>query len=524
MSKGNGTDPFRSTRVAASAYAGAGEAGDPRRARRAGLLLGAGALLALAALTVGTPPARALPGQNGRIVCDGTRGTLPDVSLPQPIGTVLDSSEIFSMNPDGSDQRLLTSNIVLDSDPTVSPDGNTIAFSSERDARPADLYLMNADGTNVRRVARRAAVQTAPSFSPDGRSLVFQDGFGPQGAGSNFEITRMDIDGTNQRALTTEPTDDTRPAWSPDLGTVAWDTHAGSPGGGGNFADCEIFLADAHRGDESVGGPPRRRLTFTRGDPRFPQGGPNAETQQIVRDTQTAFSPDSRQIVFTSTRGTPPDGRRRLAIWKLTIPATAEARPEAEFMRVISDDWLTGRPLRNGHNLAWSPDGTRISFSADVRVLHPNGAYNPTAGPRGEEVEVFTMNAADGGDLRRLTNRPGFDGRCDWGAVPGTNPRSRARPRVSASGVPRACASRTVRVRVRASSASVSALSRVTVSLDGRRIRTTSRGSFTVRVPTRGLRRGTHRLTIVATDAAGNRTRRTFRFRVCAARAPTFTG
>ena len=94
--------------------------------------------------------------------------------------------------------------------------------------------------------------------------------------------------------------------------------------------------------------------------------------------------------------------------------------------------------------------------------------------------------------------------------------------RISAR-VPRACASRSFRSRVRVSSSS--RVTRVTVALDGRRIRTSRRGSFTVRVPVNRLRPGRHRLRIVATDAAGNRTARTVRFRVCASRrGPRFTG
>jgi hypothetical protein len=51
-----------------------------------------------------------------------------------------------------------------------------------------------------------------------------------------------------------------------------------------------------------------------------------------------------------------------------------------------------------------------------------------------------------------------------------------------------------------------------------RRLRRTRRKNFSVRVPVRGLRPGTHRLRFRATDAAGNRARRTVRFQRCAPR------
>jgi hypothetical protein len=179
----------------------------------------------------------------------------------------------------------------------------------------------------------------------------------------------------------------------------------------------------------------------------------------------------------------------------------------------MSDDYFTGRPLRNAGNLAWSPDGTKILYSADV------GSGQAT------DVEVFTMNP-DGSDQRRLTNSQGFDGRCDWGPVARPAAATPAQPAatpplVRAARVRRACSSRSFRVRASASAGS--RVQRVTVYLNGRRITSTRRSSFRLRLPAR-LRRGRHRLTVIAVDAAGRRTRRVLRFRVCAAQRPRFTG
>ncbi len=51
---------------------------------------------------LGAPSQAAFPGLNGRIACEGQRGpTLPN---PNPLG--LSRSEIFSINPDGSDEKV----------------------------------------------------------------------------------------------------------------------------------------------------------------------------------------------------------------------------------------------------------------------------------------------------------------------------------------------------------------------------------------------------------------------------------
>ena len=88
-------------------------------------------------------------------------------------------------------------------------------------------------------------------------------------------------------------------------------------------------------------------------------------------------------------------------------------------------------------------------------------------------------------------------------------------PRIRVRGVPRRrCARRAFRVRV--AIADKSRLRRVHVRVNGRLIRATVRTRFSARVATSRLRAGRHRLSVIARDVSGNRTRRTTRFRRCA--------
>lgn len=70
----------------------------------------------------------------------------------------------------------------------------------------------------------------------------------------------------------------------------------------------------------------------------------------------------------------------------------------------------------------------------------------------------------------------------------------------------------TARVRVR----NGAAIRSVSVYLDGRRVRRTSRTRFSLRIEVRGLRVGSHRITVVARDRAGKRSVTTRRFGRCA--------
>ena len=115
--------------------------------------------------------------------------------------------EIYVMNSDGSDPIRLTHNTSSDSQPAWSPDGKKLAIVSERDGN-AEIYVMNADGSAVTRHTFNNAADESPVWSPDGEKIAFVSYiYGPG------EIIVMGADGQNQMRLTNNPADDTQPAW-----------------------------------------------------------------------------------------------------------------------------------------------------------------------------------------------------------------------------------------------------------------------------------------------------------------------
>ncbi len=82
--------------------------------------------------------------------------------------------EVYTMNPDGSEQVNLTQHPADDQQAVWSPTGEKILFISNRGGM-RDLYLMNPDGTNVRRFFKRKTKtdRSSPTWSQDGKQIAY---------------------------------------------------------------------------------------------------------------------------------------------------------------------------------------------------------------------------------------------------------------------------------------------------------------------------------------------------------------
>jgi Tol biopolymer transport system component len=281
----------------------------------------------LAALLVPVQPAdAAFPGQNGRLVFAGSMSSGLGVENPEG------DYEIFTINPDGTGLVQLTHNSGLDYDPAWSPDGESIAFSSDSGV-DSGVYVMNADGTNQRRVTDFLGGD--PSWSPSGEELAFRTSRHQTAENPiNSEIYVVKVDGTDERRLTNNTASELMPEWSPSGEEIAYYSTLYS---GVSTVGSDILVMNSD-------GTNQRKVTDTPG-----------------YDYDPDWSPDGREITFLNYGET---GQNPQNIYKIRADGTG--------LTNLTDTpsftwWTLNSP-------SWSPDGKKIAFWGWRVVSYDNDA------------------------------------------------------------------------------------------------------------------------------------------------------
>ena len=267
--------------------------------------------------------------------------------------------EIYSMNPDGSEQTNLTQHRANDYAPVWSPTGKQILFISNRGGIP-DLYLMDADGTNVRQVFKKLIGREFPTWSPDGKALAYH-------RFHTFSIYTASIDGENEEKLT----DGLWPAWSPNGSEIAFmaGEFVWAPNGNLKFLDVriEIINLQTHVQEELL--------------PRS------------IWMHRPAWSPDSAQIAFT-WNGRQENGFLGGKVGLHTTGIYIVNRDGSGLEKIIESGEDTGvfTPM-------WSPRGNELIYNI----------YNH----QGRGSRQLFKTTLDGGVPEQLTHR-GDNFRADW--------------------------------------------------------------------------------------------------------------
>jgi eukaryotic-like serine/threonine-protein kinase len=308
-----------------------------------------------------------------------------------------DGGGIFVMGSTGESVKRLTD---FGHDPAWSPDGKQIVFSSREGhdpwsrVTPAQLWVVPSAGGEVGSIRQLTQYGDAvqPRWSPKGMRIAY---WGLREGSGQRDIWTIPADATGEPVavpVTSDPAIDWNPVWSPDGKSLYF---ASERGGSMNLWRVAI--------DEASG---------------RPRGDPESVTTPSRTSGSISFSRDGKLMMYVSSD-------RRSSIQRLGLdPAsgrvTEPPRPVFQGSRVIytqdispQGDWIAFTTLGGREDLfvvksdgtgyrqitddafrdrgpKWSPDGSKLAFYSDR-----NGRY-----------EAWTIHP-DGSGLEQLTKTTG---------------------------------------------------------------------------------------------------------------------
>lgn len=203
--------------------------------------------------------------------------------------------DLFESLPDGSDLRRLTHEPGYDAEGSYSPDGRSIVFCSTRDGDP-DLYVMAADGTGVRQLTNAPGYDGGPFFSPDGQWVIFRSDRKREGF---LQIYVIAVDGLHEQPLTDNAGVNWAPYWHPHAPYLIWaGADHSDPAARPNY---DLWLLKYEVADGQLRG----------------VGAPVRVTDHPSADVLPVFSPDGRQLLWTSNRSADQSSQLWLAEFRL---------------------------------------------------------------------------------------------------------------------------------------------------------------------------------------------------------------
>lgn len=203
--------------------------------------------------------------------------------------------DIFEADLEGNILRRLTDAKGYDAEGAYSKDGKLIAFCSDRDGDP-DIYVMNADGSEVKQLTNAPGYDGGPFISPDGKWIVFRS---DRNKTDHLQLFVIGADGKNETQLTDTNGVNWGPYWHPTRPYLIWSgADHSDPTARPNY---DLWMAK-----------------YEVEDGKFTLGKPIRVTDFAGADVLPVFSPDGKQLMWTSTRSE--DHSSQLFIADFAVP------------------------------------------------------------------------------------------------------------------------------------------------------------------------------------------------------------
>lgn len=305
---------------------------------------------------------------------------------------------VWTMTPGGDNVRQLTFGHGDHRDPTISPDGTKVAFSSDRAFEGSyDIWVAElATGALQRITSDNALEEFEPSWSPDGTRLAFV-------SGTSASATRIEvIDGSGARTTFATAPAGARfnsPSWSPEGKNIAYVQFASNR--------SQLFVSG-------------RQVAPNNDVFPFPARWLSANELLYTADGKVRIlelaSGSAREVPFEAT---------------VTLNRPSYRRKHHDF------DSLRRRQAKGIVGPALSPDGRRVAFQALNQIwvadLHsgrsrqmtvdryyksdpawsPDGAMLAYSSDKAGTPDIYVLNLASRSE-ERVTSLPGAEVSAAW--------------------------------------------------------------------------------------------------------------
>jgi Tol biopolymer transport system component len=166
--------------------------------------------------------------------------------------------ELYIMNLKTGAEKRITNTLGYDGGAWFSPDGTKLIWRASRPKTDAEIkeyndllaenlvaptnmevFISNADGSNVRQVTHFGQANWAPSYFPDSKRIIFASNQEYK-RGFPFNLYSINEDGSNLQKISHEKIFDAFPMFSPDGKKIIFCSNRNN----GGTRDTNIFIAD----------------------------------------------------------------------------------------------------------------------------------------------------------------------------------------------------------------------------------------------------------------------------------------
>jgi len=267
-------------------------------------------------------------------------------------------------------------------DPRISPDGRTVAYvvtriDGEANEYRSSIFLAPADRSSPpRRLTSGEKQDSSPRWSPDGQELAFVS----NRADESKQLYVLPLGGGEARRLTKLKESVREPAWSPDGARIAFAARTPDPlydeEDEGKRAPHRFTRLSFKFDDEGWTGDRRQQIYVA---PADGSSKPVQLTEGDFESMSPTWSPDGEWIAFASARDDDWDTKIMLDLY---VVSSSGGEP----VKVTRSDGVCGFP-------AWSPDGALVAFLYTPGVFDdPRHGQLAVVPAKGGELRVLTSS------------------------------------------------------------------------------------------------------------------------------------